>query len=96
MGLKYELEDLLGTPVDIVRLRESSDGFTLSESGMILLDSVCMNLVVIGESIKNLDRVRKMPCNYSGINWKQSVGMRDIIVHHYFNVDAEDLQYIKG
>lgn len=67
--------------------------FTSSEAGMILLDSVCMKLVAVGESIKNLDKVthNELLCRYAQINWKQAMGMRDIIVHHYFDVDADEI-----
>jgi len=60
---------------------------------MILLDSICMKLVAIGESIKNLDKVsnKEMLVKYPQIQWKQAMGMRDIIVHHYFDVDAEQI-----
>ena len=44
--------------IDVV-LRRTKDvqilnDFLLSESGMILLDSVCMKLIAIGESVKKL------------------------------------------
>ena len=68
----------------------SVDDFYGSESGMILLDSVCMKLVAVGESIKNLDKItnKQLLINYPSINWKDIMGMRDIIVHHYFDIDA--------
>ena len=52
-----------------------------------------MKLVAIGESIKNLDKVsnKEMLVKYPQIQWKQAMGMRDIIVHHYFDVDAEQI-----
>ena len=58
---------------------------------MILLDSVCMKLAAVGETIKNLDKVtnKDLLNKYTQVNWKQVMGMRDIIVHHYFDVDAE-------
>lgn len=72
---------------------QSADNFTSSDSGMILLDSVCMKLVAIGESIKNLDKIthKKLLAQYPQIKWKQAMGMRDIIVHHYFDVDTEQI-----
>ncbi len=72
---------------------KSPDDFTSLDSGMILLDSVCMKLVAVGESIKNLDKItnKKLLIQYSQIKWKQVMGMRDIIVHHYFDVDAEEI-----
>lgn len=27
--------------------------------------------------------------NYSEIEWKKVIGMRDVITHHYFDIDAE-------
>ncbi len=71
----------------------TANDFTSSESGMILLDSVCMKLVALGESIKNLDKNtnRELLVKYPEIQWKQAMGMRDIIVHHYFDVDAEEI-----
>lgn len=74
---------------------QSVDDFYLSESGMILLDSVCMKLVAVGEAVKNLDKLtnRELLRKYPSINWKDIKGMRDIIVHHYFDVDASVIVY---
>lgn len=71
----------------------SANDFTSSESGMILLDSISMKLVAVGESIKNLDKVthKELFFQYTQIKWKQAMGMRDIIVHHYFDIDAEQI-----
>lgn len=38
------------------RISEADD-FLTSESGVILLDSICMKLSAVGESIKNLDKI---------------------------------------
>lgn len=35
----------------------STDDFLLSDTGMMKLDSICMKLTAIGESIKNLDKI---------------------------------------
>ena len=81
--------------IDVV-LRRTKDiqilnDFLLSESGMILLDSVCMKLIEIGESVKKLDRLtnKDLLKNYPSVDWKGVMAMRDIIVHHYFEIDAE-------
>lgn len=59
--------------------------------GILLLDGVCMKLIVIGESIKNLDKLTagSLLIHYPQIPWRDVMGMRDIIVHHYFEVDAD-------
>ena len=55
-----------------------------------------MLLIAIGESLKNLDKVtegRLLP-TYPSIPWKQVKGLRDIIAHHYFDVDASQIFWI--
>ncbi|MEN6454291.1 MAG: HepT-like ribonuclease domain-containing protein [Prolixibacteraceae bacterium] len=95
--LAYNLACLITENLEIIQQRTSgvlsADDFSASESGMILLDSVCMKLVAVGESIKNLDKItnKELLCQYPQINWKQAMGMRDIIVHHYFDTDAEQI-----
>ena len=63
---------------------------------MMKLDSICMKLTAIGESIKNLDKVtnRELLIQYPEIPWKHVMGIRDIIVHHYFDVDADEIYRI--
>lgn len=72
------------------------DDFLGSSNGMILLDAVCMLLIAIGESLKNLDKVTegKLLPTYPSIPWKQIKGMRDIISHHYFDVDPAQVLWI--
>jgi len=70
----------------------SSTAFFLdSEEGLEKLDAICMQLIAIGESLKNLDKVagHELLDRYPQIDWKSAKGMRDIITHHYFDLDAE-------
>ena len=71
----------------------SVDDFYLNEDGMVLLDSVCMKLIAVGESVKNIDKItnKQLLPNYPEIPWKDVMGLRDIIVHHYFDVDGEQI-----
>ena len=50
-----------------------------------------MQLVAIGESLKKLDKIteNELLARYPEIEWKKIKGMRDIISHHYFDIDAE-------
>ena len=83
--------------VAINRLQErtqtilSVDDFLTSPVGMEKLDAACMVLIAIGESVKNLDKVSKgkLLQTYPSIPWKRVMGIRDIMAHHYFEVDAE-------
>lgn len=69
----------------------SVDDLTDTPQGMEKLDSICMLLVAIGESCKKIDRLTdgKLLPRYPEIDWKGFKGLRDIISHHYFDVDAE-------
>jgi uncharacterized protein with HEPN domain len=64
--------------------------FTDSSAGVEKMDAICMMLIVIGESLKNLDKITegKLLPSYPEVDWKKAKGMRDILTHHYSNVNA--------
>ncbi|WDN88013.1 hypothetical protein BuS5_00981 [Desulfosarcina sp. BuS5] len=74
----------------------SPDDFLLSDAGIDKLDAVCMMLIVIGENLKNLDKVTggKLLAQYPEVDWKGAKGMRDIISHHYFDLNAEVVFFV--
>lgn len=65
--------------------------FVDSPAGMEKLDSLCMLLIAIGEALKNLDKTtnKSLLRRFPQVDWKKAKGMRDIISHHYFEMDAE-------
>ncbi len=69
----------------------TADDFTSTPAGMEKFDSICMQLITIGESLKKLDKVTndELLPNYPEIEWKKVKGLRDIISHQYFDVNAE-------
>jgi uncharacterized protein with HEPN domain len=69
----------------------SPDDFTATDEGLEKLDAICMQLIAIGESVKNLDKVTDgtLLVRYPEIEWKRVMGMRDVLTHHYFDIDAE-------
>ena len=77
-------------PVDKV------DYFTDSPEGKEKLDGICMQLIAIGESLKKIDKLteKKLLQSYSQIDWTGAKGVRDIISHHYFDIDAEEIFWI--
>jgi uncharacterized protein with HEPN domain len=57
---------------------------------MDLLDIVCMKLFAVGETVKAIDKHTNksfLPL-YPSIHWQEIMKMRDIIAHHYFDIDA--------
>ena len=65
--------------------------YLLTPSGMERLESTCMLLIAIGEGVKGVDKLtdKKLLSFYPEMDWKGVIGMRDIIAHHYFDLDAE-------
>lgn len=70
-----------------------SDAFLSDEVGLLKLDSISMRLIVIGEGFKNIDKLteHKLLSSYGDIEWKNVKGVRDILSHHYFDMDAETI-----
>ena len=68
----------------------SPDDFLTTSSGVERLESIYMLLIAIGESVKRIDKAtnKELLSHYPEIDWKGVMGMRDIIAHHYFDIDA--------
>jgi len=79
------------TILDRFKPVETISDFTGSPAGREKLDSVCMLLIAIGETLKKLDKITDASLlpNYPQIDWKKAKGLRDIISHQYFDVNAE-------
>lgn len=81
--------------VEIVKERctciTCEDDFIDTKEGQEKLDSICMKLIAIGESLKNIDKItdKNLLLKYPQIEWKKIKGIRDFISHHYFDLDAD-------
>ena len=87
--IKYSIELIIFRFENI----NSADDFLANENGLLLLDSISMRLVAIGEGFKNIDKLTDMKLlpNYPKVNWRGVKGVRDILSHHYFDLDAETI-----
>src|SRR3989338_33202 len=65
---------------------KSYDQFLLRENKMIC-DAVVRQLEIIGEAAKNLSE--KTRGKENTLQWKEIAGMRDKLIHEYFEVDLE-------
>lgn len=67
------------------------DDFYKSPGGMLRLESTCMLLMAIGESLKGIDKLtnKELLARYPEVDWKGAKGLRDVIAHRYFEIDAE-------
>ena len=70
--------------------------FTDHPQGKEKLDSICMLLMAVGESLKQLDKItnKQLLVHYPNIDWKGAKGMRDIIAHHYFDINADEIFFV--
>ena len=61
-------------------IRQVSD-FSDNDAGVEKMDAICMMLIVIGESLKNLDKITdgELLPQYPEVDWKKAKGMRDIL-----------------
>jgi len=68
-----------------------SDDFLKDDIGLERLDSISMRLIAIGEGFKNIDKLsdKTILVNYPNIPWKEVKGIRDILSHHYFDLNSE-------
>ena len=90
------LEDIkLSIELILKRFEEidDSDAFLEDENGLEKLDSISMRLIAIGEGFKNIDKLtdKMLLIHYPEIAWKNVKGVRDILSHHYFDLDAETI-----
>ncbi|MGE4456601.1 MAG: DUF86 domain-containing protein [Arcobacteraceae bacterium] len=69
----------------------SVDDFLSSEDNIERLDGISMRLLAIGEALKNIDKLtnNSLLIQYPQIEWKNIKGLRDILSHHYFDINAD-------
>jgi len=62
-----------------------ANDFLDSDAGLDKLDAICMMLIAIGESVKNLDKITagKLLPRFPQVDWKGVKGVRDVISHQY-------------
>ena len=91
-----QIENAIKITLQRFEIVDSVDYFTNTPQGMEKLDSICMQLIAIGESLKNIDKItnKELLEKYPQIDWKGAKGMRDIISHHYFDIDANDIYFV--
>ena len=89
-----DILDMMKASVQLVIDRfdhiETPDDFCTSAEGATLLDAITMRLQVIGESVKQIQKMDALYLDaYSEIKWDKIARFRDLVSHHYENVDYE-------
>ena len=94
--LADHLKDILEALERIPRRFEtisSPDDFLRDEAGREHLDSICMILIATGEAFRQLDTRTKgeFLARYPEVPWCDVIGVRNVLAHGYFDIDAEQL-----
>lgn len=82
--LKYMLENIS----DIKNFTRKVSKKELTENKE-KLNAVIRSIEIIGEATKNISESFKE--KHKEIPWKEIIGTRDILIHHYFGIDIDIL-----
>jgi uncharacterized protein with HEPN domain len=65
--------------------------FFRTRRGRERLDGICMLLQTVGETFGKIDKKsnKTFLSRYPEIDWKKITGLRNIIAHEYYNIDAK-------
>ncbi len=90
LDLLYQIQEALKVVKKRCMFAKCEDDFFDTEEGQEKLDGICMKLIAVGESLKNIDKMtnNQLLNKYNHISWKDIKGIRDILSHHYFDLDA--------
>jgi len=80
------LEDILEATRKITAYTAGLSKATFLEDEKTI-DAVVRNLEVIGEAVKKLPE--DLRAQHSAVEWKKIAGLRDMLIHEYFGLDAE-------
>lgn len=91
LEILYQIRDAAQKVVQRFQMINKPNDFTDTQTGFEKMDAICMILIVIGESLKKLDKVTNtdLLSKYPDVDWIKAKGMRDIITHHYADINAE-------
>lgn len=75
---------------------QKADDFIADDEGLDRLDGIAMMLIAISENIRRIDRLgnNNLDNQYPEIPWSDIKGIRNILVHDYFDIDPDEVYKI--
>jgi uncharacterized protein with HEPN domain len=75
---------------------QSPDDFRANDDNLDKLDAIAMMLIAVGESFRKIDLETDGAwlANYPEIDWHGVIGLRHVLAHDYFDIDAEEIYKI--
>lgn len=91
-----QIDEAIGRMVRRFTDIHSPDDFLDTPEGLDKLDGIAMMLIAVGESVKKIDEETNgaLLAICPDINWKGVKGVRNVLSHNYFNIDAEEIFFI--
>ncbi|MEB3267943.1 MAG: HepT-like ribonuclease domain-containing protein, partial [Leptolyngbya sp.] len=77
------------------RIHSPAD-FTRDDEGLDRLDGISMMLIAISENIRRIEKTAGdgLLAAASSVDWESVKGIRNILAHDYFNIDADEIYAI--
>ena len=97
--LKYllsNIEDSINLIFSQREMIKSPMDFVATQQGVFMMEGICMQLVLIGETVKVIDAKTNGDylSKYSEIPWKAIMGLRNLIAHEYNRIDEDEIYNI--
>ena len=90
--LLQRIEEAILLIEDQTKHFKCGNDFLVSSFGMFALGGVCMQLIFVGENVKVLSiKAPEVLQRQPEIPWNEIMGLRNIIVHEYHHVDADEI-----
>ena len=80
------IEDIINSIKNIEEFSKNLDKEKFSKDNL-RQSAIIRQLEIIGEAVKNIPNDFRE--KYPGVPWKKIAGLRDVIIHTYFNIDLD-------
>jgi uncharacterized protein with HEPN domain len=92
---RANLKAILDSAIKIITFTKGKKNAAQFYDDEIVFDAVLMNFIIIGESVSKISTATRT--EFHEIPWKKIRAFRNLITHHYFGVNAEEVwQIIKA
>lgn len=86
--MRNELERLLDILEAVERIEKyAEEGKDAFETDELIQTWIVHHITIIGEACRSLPA--EFQAHYTNVPWADIIGMRNILIHHYFGIDTD-------